>query len=138
MDVLNKRHIIEYLLDARDKGCAVFSSSHELSELSGICDSIYYLSKEGKLSVTNEEGSRDIKKIQIVVKDELPSDIKDKSVIISHIGRVYTILADIDDESLTSLLNKDQVIQYDSLDIRLEDYFYLEEGGHNDWYKKII
>lgn len=132
MDVLNKRHIIEYLLDARDKGCAVFSSSHELSELSGICDSIYYLSKEGKLSVTNEEGSRDIKKIQIVVKDELPSDIKDKSVIISHIGRVYTILADIDDESLTSLLNKDQVIQYDSLDIRLEDYFYLEEGGHND------
>lgn len=66
MDVLNKRHIIEYLLDARDKGCAVFSSSHELSELSGICDSIYYLSKEGKLSVTNEEGSRDIKKFKLL------------------------------------------------------------------------
>lgn len=129
MDVINKRAIIEYLLDARDKDCAVFASSHELASLSGICDQIYYLSKEGHLAATNAEENKNINKIQIVVKDSLPEEIEHRSVIISHIGRVYNILIDADEQSLNKLLNSQQIVQYDRLDMKVEDYFYLEEGA---------
>lgn len=129
MDVINKRAIIQYLLDARDKDCAVFASSHELAGLSGICDQIYYLSKDGHLAATNADENKNINKLQIVVKDELPEEIKGKSVIISHIGRVYNILINLDDKNLEILLKSPEVVQYDRLEMKVEDYFYMEEGA---------
>lgn len=129
MDVINKRAIIQYLLDARDKDCAVFASSHELAGLSGICDQIYYLSKDGHLAATNADENKNINKLQIVVKDELPEEIKEKSVIISHIGRVYNILINLDDKNLEILLKSPEVVQYDRLEMKVEDYFYMEEGA---------
>lgn len=129
MDVINKRAIIQYLLDARDKDCAVFASSHELAGLSGICDQIYYLSKYGHLAATNADENKNINKLQIVVKDELPEEIKEKSVIISHIGRVYNILINLDDKNLEILLKSPEVVQYDRLEMKVEDYFYMEEGA---------
>lgn len=129
MDVINKRAIIQYLLDARDKDCAVFASSHELAGLSGICDQIYYLSKDGHLAATNADENKNINKLQIVAKDELPEEIKEKSVIISHIGRVYNILINLDDKNLEILLKSPEVVQYDRLEMKVEDYFYMEEGA---------
>ncbi len=128
MDVLNKRRITEYLLDARDKGCAVFASSHELSELSGICDNIYYLSKEGNLSVTGENANDDVRKLQIVVKDTLPDKIKEKVIVLSNIGRVYVVLSKMNETDLHNLLQTPEIVQYDDLAVKVEDYFYLEEG----------
>ncbi|MBM0046610.1 ATP-binding cassette domain-containing protein [Anaerococcus sp. DFU013_CI05] len=129
MDVINKRHIIEYLLDARDKDCAVFASSHELAGLSGICDEILYLSKEGHLTTTNADENKNINKIQIVVKKDLPGEIRSRSVIISHIGRVYNILIDMEEKDLLKLLDSPEIVQYDRLEMKVEDYFYLEEGA---------
>ncbi len=128
MDVLNKRRIIEYLLDARDKGCAIFSSSHDLYELSGICDRIYYLSKDGKISLADDNKSSNVNKIQVVVANSLPEDIKNKAVVISNIGRVYTVLIEMEKEKLKDLLSSQEIVQYDKLEMKLEDYFYLEEG----------
>lgn len=128
MDVLNKRRITEYLLDARDKGCAVFASSHELSELSGICDNILYLTKEGKLSETGEGADRNINKLQVVVRDKLPEAIADKVIILSNIGRVYVILSDMDETDLHNMLQTPEIVQFDKLAVKVEDYFYLEEG----------
>lgn len=132
MDIINKRYIIEYLLDAKDKDCAVLASSHELSELSGICDNILYLSKEGKLSLTGQDEKRNLNKLQVVVLDKLPENIENKAVILSHIGRVYTILLDLEEEALMDILNTAEVVQYDRLDLKIEDYFYLEEGANNE------
>lgn len=129
MDILNRRRIIEYLLDAKDKGCAVFASSHELSDLSDICDEIYYLSKEGVLNKTNDEEKLSLNKLQVVVKDKLPENLRNKSVIISNIGRVYTILIDAKSEFLKELLQDPDIVQYDKLEVKVEDYFYLEEGA---------
>lgn len=129
MDILNRRRIIEYLLDAKDKGCAVFASSHELSDLSGICDEIYYLSKEGVLNKTHDDEKLSLNKLQVVVKDKLPENIRNKSVIISNIGRVYTILIDAKGEFLDELLADSDIVQYDKLEVKVEDYFYLEEGA---------
>lgn len=129
MDVINKRLITNYLLDAKDKGCAVFASSHELSDLTGICDNILYLSKDGKLSSTSEENNLNLHKIQLVVKDNLPNEIKEKAIILSNIGRVYTLLIDSNKEDLEKILADENVVQYDNLEIKVEDYFYLEEGA---------
>lgn len=134
MDIINKRYIIEYLLDAKDKDCAVLASSHELSELSGICDNILYLSKEGELSLTGQDEKRNLNKLQVVVLDKLPENIENKAVILSHIGRVYTILLDLEEEALMDILNTAEVVQYDRLDLKIEDYFYLEEGANNEWF----
>ena len=129
MDVLNRRRISEYLLDAKEKGCAVFISSHELAELSNICDFIYYLTKDGTLKETREDNDNSLHKLQVVVKDHLPENIANYSVIISNIGRVYTILIDAKDEQLSVLLSDEQIVQYDKLEVKIEDYFYLEEGA---------
>lgn len=129
MDVLNKRRITEYLLDAKDKGCAVFVSSHELAELSGICDNILYLSKDGHLSETSADGNQDLHKVQVVVKNDLPTNIKEKSVILSNIGRVYTLLIDINETDFHNLMQNVEIVQYDNLEVKVEDYFYLEEGA---------
>lgn len=129
MDVLNKRLISEYLLYAKEKGCAVFVSSHELGELSGICDFIYYLSKDGKLIETREDKNKALHKLQVVVKDHLPEDISKKAVIISDLGRVYTILLETSDEQVKKLLADEQIVQYDKLQVKIEDYFYLEQGA---------
>lgn len=72
---------------------------------------------------------KNINKLQIVVKDELPEEIKEKSVIISHIGRVYNILINLDDKNLEILLKSPEVVQYDRLEMKVEDYFYMEEGA---------
>ena len=129
MDVLNRRRISEYLLDAKEKGCSVFISSHELAELSNICDFIYYLTKDGTLKETREDNDSSLYKLQVVVKDHLPDSIANKSVIISNLGRVYTILIDAKDEQLSVLLSDEQIVQYDKLEVKIEDYFYLEEGA---------
>lgn len=129
MDVLNRRRISEYLLDAKEKGCAVFISSHELAELSNICDFIYYLTKDGTLKETREDNDSSLYKLQVVVKDHLPDSIANKSVIISNLGRVYTILIDAKDDKLNVLLSDEQIVQYDKLEVKIEDYFYLEEGA---------
>lgn len=129
MDVLNKRRITEYLLDAKDKGCAVFISSHELSDLTGICDEILYLSKEGKISKTFDDTNLCLNKLQIVVKNELPEEIKQRAVVVSNIARVYTILLDTSEEDLNELLKNPKIVQYDKLEVKVEDYFYLEEGA---------
>lgn len=129
MDVLNKRRITEYLLDARDRGCAIFASSHELAELGGICDNILYLSKKGKISSTSESENQNLHKLQVVVKESLPAAIANRAVIISNIGRVYTLLVNASDKELIDILNSEEIVQYDKLDVRVEDYFYLEEGA---------
>lgn len=129
MDVLNKRRITEYLLDARDRGCAIFASSHELAELGGICDNILYLSKEGKISSTESSENQNLHKLQLVVRENLPEAIKNISVVISNIGRVYTLLITASDKELIDILNNEEIVQYDKLEVRVEDYFYLEEGA---------
>ncbi|WP_296114674.1 ATP-binding cassette domain-containing protein [uncultured Anaerococcus sp.] len=128
MDVLNKKLILSYILDAKEEGRTVLASSHELGYLAGICEEVLYLSKDGRLKNTSIE-KENIKKIQVVVKDELPNLLIDNSVIVSSIARVKVILTKADDGLLKEMLKSDDIVQYDFLDLKIEDYFYMEEGG---------
>ena len=128
MDVLNKEKIIGYIIDAQAKGRAILISSHQLQELQGISDRVIYLSLDGKIKEVSNERESDIIKLQVVTKDELPKDIKEKAVIRQHIGRVYTILIK-DDNGWEEILNREEIVQYDKLPVHLEDLFYWEQGG---------
>lgn len=128
MDVLNKKQIISYILDAKDAGRTVLASSHDLDHLTGICENILYLSKDGLLKNTSLD-NKNIKKVQVVVKEKLPKELADKAVVISTIGRVNVILIKADDQLLSHYLSNDEIVQYDMLNLKIEDYFYMEQGG---------
>lgn len=128
MDVLNKKEILSYLIDAKDSGRAVFASSHELDQLSGISDYIYYLTKDGKLIDTSDERINQLRKIQLVFKDQVPDNLDRSMILVNKIGRVATILVNTSKEELEEILDRDDIIQYDILNPKIEDYFYLERG----------
>lgn len=133
MDVINKEIITSYLLDAKDEGKTILASSHELDELSGICDEILYLSIEGKIENISDEKEHKFNKVQIVVKDKLPEDILNNSVLRFNLGRVYTVLLGIDKDKLKNLLDREEIVQYDILPIQIEDNFYWERGKSKKW-----
>lgn len=126
IDILNRKTVSRYLLEAAENDRAIFISSHQIKELQGISDKVMYLSMDGKLKTQSKDKS-DVFKFQIVTKKDLPKDIKEKIIIISHIGRVYTALYR-GDSSFKEELNKDEILQYDELPVQLEDLFYLESG----------
>ena len=128
MDVLNKKLILSYILDAKEAGRTVLASSHDLDHLTGICEEILYLSKDGRLKNTSVD-TKNIKKIQIVVKDKLPKDLLDNSVLVSSLGRVNIILINASEDLLDHMLANDEIVQYDILNLKIEDYFYMEQGG---------
>ena len=128
MDVLNKKEILSYLIDAKDSGKAVFASSHELDQLSGISDYIFYLTKDGKLIDTSDEGINQLRKIQLVFKDQVPDNLDRRMILVNRIGRVATILVNQSEKEVEEILNRKDIVQYDILTPKIEDYFYLERG----------
>lgn len=131
MDVLNKEKIITYIIDAATQGKSILVSSHQLQELQGISDRVLYLSLDGKINEVSNEKESDIVKLQVVTKEKLPEELKDIAVIRQHIGRVYTILLK-ETEGWKSLLDTEEIVQYDKLSVHLEDLFYWEQGGEID------
>lgn len=127
LDVLNKKKVMAYLLDAgEDRGILV--SSHELEELEGIADRVIYLSKDGKIRLMENARKADIVKIQIVAKDDLPEIVKNQAVVKGQMARVYTVLGGGSEENWRHILDSEDIIQYDFLPVKLEDLFYYEEG----------
>ena len=128
MDVLNKKEILSYLIDAKDSGKAVFASSHELDQLSRISDYIFYLTKDGKLIDTSDERINQLRKIQLVFKDQVPDNLDRRMILVNKIGRVATILVNQSEKEVEEILNREDIVQYDILTPKIEDYFYLERG----------
>lgn len=127
MDVLNKELIKTYLLDAKEEGRTILASSHELDELYGISDEVLYLTKMGKLERISEDNDK-FTKVQIVVRDKLPDDILNESILRFNLGRVYTVLLGMDKEKIKEVMDRDEIVQYDILPSQVEDSFYWERG----------
>lgn len=127
IDVVNREIILRYLIDAREEDRAILISSHELKELSGITDKIIYISLDGKIDKITEANEKNLNKVQIVVKDGLPPDIRDRAVIRSEIGRVYTVLIAGEHEKLVEELIRPDITQFDILPLAIEDHFFWEK-----------
>lgn len=139
MDVLNKEKIIGLLIEAADKGKSILVSSHELKELEGLADRIIYLSLDGKIREVESMGQSNLIKIQIVCKDSFPKDLENSLVLRQNIGRVYTVIGKGSADSWRERLDREEIVQYDFLSLKLEDFFYYERGVEkNDRHKEDI
>lgn len=123
IDVVNRRKVIEYVLDATAAGRAVLISSHSLDELESISDTAIYISLDGSLQAVDQ--SLNLNKFQIVLKETLKKDDREKLFITGEIGRVITILTEDSFEEVQKKL-KTEIIQHDIIPVKYEDVFYYE------------
>ncbi len=123
IDVVNRRKVIEYVLDATAAGRAVLISSHSLDELESISDTAIYISLDGSLQAVDQ--SLNLNKFQIVLKETLKEEDREKLFITGEIGRVITILTEDGFEEVQKKL-KTEIIQHDIIPVKYEDVFYYE------------
>lgn len=123
IDVVNRRKVIEYVLDATAAGRAVLISSHSLDELESISDTAIYISLDGSLQAVDQ--SLNLNKFQIVLKETLKKEGREKLFITGEIGRVITILTEDSFEEVQKKL-KTEIIQHDIIPVKYEDVFYYE------------
>ncbi len=123
IDVVNRRKVIEYVLDATAAGRAVLISSHSLDELESISDTAIYISLDGSLQAVDQ--SLNLNKFQIVLKETLKEEDREKLFITGEIGRVITILTEDSFEEVQKKLNT-EIIQHDIIPVKYEDVFYYE------------
>ncbi len=133
LDPIVKRQFLNILLeDAAERGTTIFISSHNLSELERICDSIAILNKgEVKYINTIENMKKSIRKIQVVFKDEAPEDLQNWEEVIKteKVGRVYNIVTKDYNKKFMDKLNNCEVIFQEEIDLSLEDMFIYSVGG---------
>lgn len=132
LDVLNKEAIIKYLLDASQEGSCVLISTHQLQELQGIADEVFYIGLDGKIQGVDKSKDASFQKVQVVVKEKLPKDILDQAILKNHLGRVYTILLPGKEEEVVRELAREEIVQFDILPLQIEDRFYFERGREDD------
>lgn len=123
IDVVNRKKVIEYVLDATAAGQAVLISSHSLDELESISDTAIYISLDGSLQAVDQ--SLNLNKFQIVLKETLKEEDREKLFITGEIGRVITILTEDSFEEVQKKL-KTEIIQHDIIPVKYEDVFYYE------------
>lgn len=123
IDVVNRRKVIEYVLDATAAGRAVLNSSHSLDELESISDTAIYISLDGSLQAVDQ--SLNLNKFQIVLKETLKEEDREKLFITGEIGRVISILTEDSFEEVQKKL-KTEIIQHDIIPVKYEDVFYYE------------
>ncbi|MDO5037878.1 MAG: ATP-binding cassette domain-containing protein [Tissierellia bacterium] len=135
MDVLNKKTILRYLIEASAQGRSILVASHQLEALEGIAHRILYLNLDGHLENIEEGRGTSLSKYQIVVRKDLPQELLEAGILRFHLGRVYTFLVDGGARDWDQVFKDLDVVQYDSLPVQLEDLFYWEKGrevAHED------
>lgn len=125
IDVLNKKKVIRYIIDAQENDRGFLISSHQLNELEGISDDAQYIGLDGEMESKPDIDSK-VNKYQIVCNEFLSKDKSYPFHITGEIGRVYTILTRNDIKEIEESL-EGNLVQYDKLELKYEDIFILEE-----------
>lgn len=131
IDPIVKSQILKLLIEeTAERETTIFISSHNLSDLEKICDTIAVMNNgEIKQFSSLDNMKENFKKIQIVFKDTVPKIINLPGVISSNaIGRVYTIVTS-QYESFKKELEKYDLILFEEIDLSLEDIFIHSLGG---------
>lgn len=140
LDPLVKKQVLNLLVeDAAERGTTIFISSHNLSDLERICDTIAIIDN-GEIKYTNsiENMKKSIKKLQVVFKGDAPSEIEDWDEVISvtKMGRVYNIVTkEYNDNFLHKLRGFDLALE-EEIDLSLEDMFVHVVGG-DEFYEEV-
>lgn len=145
LDPIVKRQMLNLILDdVAERQTTVLISSHNLSELEKICDSIAILNN-GEIAYTNslEDMKRKIRRIQLVFKNDIPADldiwndIVSRTMKVEKVGRVYNIITKDYSEDLKGRLSEAGVLFQEEIDLSLEDMFIYSVGGE-DVYEEVF
>ncbi|MPQ44659.1 ABC transporter ATP-binding protein [Clostridium tarantellae] len=126
LDPIIKRKFMEILVDeVAENGTTILISSHNLSDVERICDSIAII-EDGKIKSTSsiEEMKICYKKLQIAFKDPVEmQELQGEEVInISKMGRVFNVVIN-NEEKFINKANKFNPIFVEELNLTLEDIF---------------
>ncbi len=132
IDPIVKRQVLRLLIeDSADRHTTIFISSHNLSDLEKICDTIAVMNN-GEIKYTNslETMKSSFRKLQIVFKENIDKKIEDFPGVISSntIGRVNTVVTS-DGEKFKETIEKYDLALCEEIDLSLEDIFIHSLGG---------
>ncbi|MCY9593828.1 ABC transporter ATP-binding protein [Paenibacillus chitinolyticus] len=133
LDSIVRKQVLSFLVEEVASGnTSVLISSHQLQELERIADTVIMI-REGKLESASslEETKGALHKLQVVFNGEPPGDFLSlpQVRVVSHVGRVYTLLL-LQDDSVQTLQHLQHLnpLLVDRLSIQLEDVFEYRLG----------
>jgi len=140
LDAMAKKDLLDILVETvEDRGMTVLISSHHLSELEKICDSITMI-EDGKVRIEDEldEVRNQVAKYQVVFKDGAPEEVLQRKDLIhvSNVGSVYTMVLSKDVENFVQEMLDAGALMAEQMQVGLEESFvYMnreKNGGGAD------
>jgi ABC-2 type transport system ATP-binding protein len=137
LDPLMQEEFYELLVETKQRGAAIFSSSHILGEVQKMCDRVGII-REGKLITERsiaELASEAAQTFDIIFKDTAPVGALKKIngvKLTSHRGTTVTLHFRGDLQPLFAELAKHDVLKLDTQNLDLEEIFlrfYKQNGG---------
>lgn len=141
LDPIAKRQVLSILMDdAAERKTTMFISTHNLTDLEKVCDSIAIINN-GEIKYTNtlEEMKKNIRKFQVAFRDAPPDDLKSwKEVLnVEKYGRVYNIITSSCAEEVMDKLKKYEIMFIEEVDLSLEDMFIYTMRSEKNEIKDI-
>ena len=141
LDPIAKRQVLSILMDdAAERKTTMFISTHNLTDLEKVCDSIAIINN-GEIKYTNtlEEMKKNIRKFQVAFRDAPPDDLKSwKEVLnVEKYGRVYNIITSSCAEEVIDRLKKYEIMFIEEVDLSLEDMFIYTMRSEKNEIKDI-
>ena len=137
LDPVAKKEVTNLLLEeVETRGVTIFISSHHLGDLERICDSIGII-RNGEIVYVNslEQMKRNIKKLQVVFREDPPEDINQWPEImwVEKIGRVHYLVTKEYPVGLENRLRGTEPLLLEEVGLSLEDMFIYstKEGLKN-------
>ena len=142
LDPVMRKKIMNIIIsDVAEREMTVLVSSHNLRELEDICDHVGII-HNGKMVIEKplDDLKGNISKLQLVFKEEIPEELKEKINIlhISKTGSVYTAIVKGDTEKIENEINAYNPLVFDKVSLTLEEVFIYELGGLGYDFENII
>lgn len=142
LDPFIRKEVLNLIVqDVSSRGTSVLISTHNISELEQICDTVGFMNKgELKIQEDMEDLKYKFKKIQIAFEQEMSEGFKKefKPSISNKYGKVYEIIVDMDFDIFKASAKKYNPILIEKMDMTLEEIFLFRMGGDNNVKQVII
>lgn len=144
LDPVLRRQFYQYLLDqVAQQQTTVFISSHNLSELEGICDQIGIIHQGAILFDEKLDDLKgNVRKVQVALARDrqLPPELLEQPAVlkVEKQGRVYNIVIKENLELFLEQLKQQQPILLETIDMSLEDIFIYRMGGVGYGFEQIF
>ena len=135
LDPFIRKEVLNLIVqDVSSRSTSVLISTHNVSELEQICDTVGFINKgEMKLQQDMDNLKTSYKKIQIAFKDEMSEEFKKefKPHISKKYGKIYEIIVNMDYKVFESNVKKYQPLFVEHIDMTLEELFLFKMGDDN-------